>query len=133
MNEVTRTDDKFLRWSFWTVLTLLLGSVGGWIWTISALQAEVDNTKREMENTRKEMRILKKTQLTISNSMHSIDKGVAILVSSAVIRNELLEEKNKKQAMVNKVAVLTRKEQKRRRPLTNWVEMKMAEEKRYEK
>ena len=118
---VTRTDDKFLRWSFWTVLTLLLGSVGGWIWTISSLQAKVDNANQRIE-------ILQKTQLTISRSMHSIDKGVAILVSSAVIRNELLEEKNENQKIVNKIAAFTRQEQKRRRPLTDWVEKKIAEE-----
>ena len=118
---MTRTDDKFLRWSFWTLLTLLLGSVGGWIWTVSALQSDVNDANKKIET-------LTKTQQVISESMHSIDKGVAVLVSMADIRNELLEEKNKNQKIVNKIAAFTRKEQKRRRPLTDWVELKMAEE-----
>ena len=63
--------------------------------------------------------------------MSSIDKGVAVLVASAGIRNGLLEEKNKKQAMVNKIAALTRKEQEGRLVQIKWVKMKMTEEKHH--
>ena len=42
-----RKDDAFMRRVVWTLLTLVITTVGGWIWTLSSIQTQVtENTKR---------------------------------------------------------------------------------------
>lgn len=45
-----RTDDKFMRSLFWAMFGTLIASIGGWIWTIAVIQAQVTQNAEKLKH-----------------------------------------------------------------------------------
>ena len=104
-----------------TLITVLIASGSGFF----VMYGDVISTKAEVKSIDKRVTKGEKVQSDLSKSMVSIDKGVAVLVKMADVRNDLLVEKNKRQEEYNKEIVLMRKEQVDRMPRINWVDKQM--------
>ena len=47
-----RKDDAFMRKIIWALLVVVLSSAGGWIWTLSSIQNQVDKNTRALKKQR---------------------------------------------------------------------------------
>lgn len=116
-----KIDRKIIFLLIGTLITVLIASGSGFF----VMYGEVKSTRAELDNAKNRIDKIEEIQRDLSKSMSSIDKGVAILVEMADVRNELLQEKNKKQEVFNNVMRNVRIEQLARIPRIKWVDRQM--------
>jgi len=117
-----KIDRKIIFYLIGTLITVLIASGSGFF----VMYGDVASTRAELKNANNRIDKIERVQSDLSKSMASIDKGVAVLIKMADVRNELLVEKNRRQEEYNKEIVLMRREQVERIPRIKWVDKQMA-------
>lgn len=108
MNTAKRVDDKFLRQVIYVLLTSFITSVGTLVWVLAEMRTDIDNNSEAVKE-------IKKLQTTMTH----IQIGVGQLVENSKIRNKIMMEEKKRNDFVFG-------EQKRRKPLIDWVERQIG-------